>query len=1647
MHQISENGITERKADVVFVHGLGGDAFDTWMRGKNRENFWPNWIAQEFSTVRVWSLGYAASSTKWQRVSGFINKNKRDSGHAMSLPDRARQVLDLLVQNGLGERPIMFICHSLGGLLVKQILRMSSDSVETSAERGVYENTRAVLFLATPHEGADLATLVASFRIAFPTLAIEDLKAHNAHLRDLFEWYRNHLPEGAQTRTYYESRRVASTVLIVNPSSANPGVGDSPVPLDEDHISIAKPLDRNAQVYVAASSLLREHVLKPVSDWRYHKDIKALSRQSKERERDLSELSRLRIGQSEIKITRPCVQQLRKQVEEQSVVVVGEPGAGKSGALNELVATLLEEGRDTVYLAVDRLDAESQIQLMEQLSLKHELAEVLENWTGNQPAFLVIDALDAARSDRTAQMLLHLLTRIFRTQGRWRVVASIRKFDLRHNPDLRRTFSGQPPLEEYKDPELARVCHVQIPVFSEEELLEVSARSTELQTLIDAADGTLKQLLRVPFNLRVMAELLGEGVLLEELTPIRTQLELFDCYWEERVIQPRDGQRDAREDVLRRAVIQMVDTRTLRVARAKVVTPETSLALDQILSEHVLIEWQPTPTLRPDDSNLTFAHHVLFDYGVARLLLRSEMDLTQRLASDPKLALVIRPSLVMHFQHIWSIEKSRSIFWNQVLAILEDKNIPEVGKLIGPVIAAESSTKLSELLPILQGIEDPSRQTSAEAALRHVIGGLQTMAPADKSRRMAGQAAGPWSEFVEYLSQKISHFGPYIVRLLLTQLCEQSMALTVEQQKQVGVAARNLLYFVWAQDPMDGWLVKHAITCVCQTYGSNSDASSNLLRLALRSEHLADHGYQEIPWLAYEIRNIMNYDHTFVRDLYITAFGYVEKSEEVTSYGGRIFSLNSNRRQDYYAGLYQFGEDFEYFIELAPVEAIEALISIIDHYVLTKHIRHPENDEETFLFNGVNAIILTDYSSIWDTEGHYDHDQPFKMMDTFQTYFTDLSSDPSKTELCQQLVHLLVTRNRMAALWRRILICGAVAPANLGLELRSLGWSLPILKSYDTNRVVGDFLRAVYNYLTLEDREKVERAILSIPLTFDTSHTERGERLRDSLLDCLPQHLVCTVEARMRITELATAEKNNPTSQIVDFEPSEYSERDDLADEGVPVDEAANRRIQELQHPVKLFAEKYQHDPPSIEEILAVFPTLSELRIALRRADADGVHLKQKDYAWGTLSEACAHAAKCANLTFDMDPGAFLLSVLLEASQYPEPKFDPEQNAQFNESQQWGKPAARIDAAEGLIELACFPSGATSEVLKVVEVLISDPVPSVRFQVVIRLLCLSQTANTFMWKLIDRIATEEVNRGVLLGFVNAVLSQLAGKHPDKVTVLVQQIFIRTAPGIPLRKACVRIYRSLFLREGHTGAGEMIQTIVTNPLAHSDECIHFVAGLRETLKGFGEPAESNQVLVRMRTWSILLQVLQVAKEQWRPLAALAQEKGGWSMELQQQARGLYQIFDSASMEVYLASGAFDNKRSLENSEEISLNPNSKRLFFTEASEVLDALVDISLANVTHNLLKTLDYLVPVDPVGMFLRIGRAVLSGQDGGYQYESMAADLVVKIVERYLAEYQGIFRDNSDCLRTLLELLDLFVQAGWPSARKLTYRLDEIFR
>lgn len=332
----------------------------------------------------------------------------------------------------------------------------------------------------------------------------------------------------------------------------------------------------------------------------------------------------------------------------------------------------------------------------------------------------------------------------------------------------------------------------------------------------------------------------------------------------------------------------MVKARALRVDRSLIVEPSAGASLNDLLSAQILAEWQPAPAAVPDRYVLTFSHHVLFDYAVARLLFRgTPAKLVHRLASDPELVLVVRPSLLLHFRHLWAVDCRHEQFWDLVLRVMRADGIPEIGKLIGPSVGAELAGRLPDLEPLCISTEslDQATRSAAEQALRHLVGSLLAAPPVE--RPLVGAGAGPWCDLLEQVSRNLRVQTAYTVRSLLSTLCDRPGTFTPEQRASAGKVARWLLEFSWAHAPRDRWLVIDALQTVCRTFESDPVASTTLLRHCLEREHLVKHGFEEMPWLAREVERLILLDPGLVEGIYRTAFAHQEPSREPTPIGQR----------------------------------------------------------------------------------------------------------------------------------------------------------------------------------------------------------------------------------------------------------------------------------------------------------------------------------------------------------------------------------------------------------------------------------------------------------------------------------------------------------------------------------------------------------------------------------------------------------------------------------------------------------------------------------------------------------------------------------------------------------------------------------------
>ncbi|NEW91569.1 hypothetical protein DY468_06320 [Rhodopseudomonas sp. BR0M22] len=172
----------------------------------------------------------------------------------MPIYDRANNLLELLCSKGFGSKPIVFVGHSLGGLIIKKLLQ-NAESLGVERYRRVLEATRGVVFVATPHQGSSRVPTLQILRSLFKMTKLGvELEANNDTLRETYNWYRG---KRFETRAFAETLPISHIGIVVDQATAEPGVPQTvAVPLHEDHISISKPRNRDELIYQSVKSFL-----------------------------------------------------------------------------------------------------------------------------------------------------------------------------------------------------------------------------------------------------------------------------------------------------------------------------------------------------------------------------------------------------------------------------------------------------------------------------------------------------------------------------------------------------------------------------------------------------------------------------------------------------------------------------------------------------------------------------------------------------------------------------------------------------------------------------------------------------------------------------------------------------------------------------------------------------------------------------------------------------------------------------------------------------------------------------------------------------------------------------------------------------------------------------------------------------------------------------------------------------------------------------------------------------------------------------------------------------------------------------------------------------------------------------------------------
>ncbi|TGO16296.1 hypothetical protein BPAE_0505g00010 [Botrytis paeoniae] len=223
-------GSDDAAVDIIFIHGLTGNREKTWT-GKYGI-FWPkDLLSKDIPDARIWSWGYDAN-----------------------IPDR----------------PIIFVVHSLGGIVCENALVLATINAEQHIKQ-IATCTRGIIFLGTPLQGSGktrwvdighrLAKLIGQEKNKD---VVNVLKENSPRLKDLADSFANIIRDRAKTEShidvvfFYEEFGTVVGHIVTKDSATVGGYEAQEIPAD--HVDMTKFVSVADAGYVRIRGVLKRWV-------------------------------------------------------------------------------------------------------------------------------------------------------------------------------------------------------------------------------------------------------------------------------------------------------------------------------------------------------------------------------------------------------------------------------------------------------------------------------------------------------------------------------------------------------------------------------------------------------------------------------------------------------------------------------------------------------------------------------------------------------------------------------------------------------------------------------------------------------------------------------------------------------------------------------------------------------------------------------------------------------------------------------------------------------------------------------------------------------------------------------------------------------------------------------------------------------------------------------------------------------------------------------------------------------------------------------------------------------------------------------------------------------------------------------------------
>lgn len=1318
----------------------------------------------------------------------------------------------------------------------------------------------------------------------------------------------------------------------------------------------------------------------------YHNDVAKIAAYSKAVLSRLERFTKINTEVGEISFSRPVASAVLTAAKTGSLVLTGDPGSGKSGIMHDLSGELSKDSL-VVTLTVEN-NITTLDELQKEIGLEHSVLDVLKNIPVDNKAYLVLDALDATRGGPAELAYRKLVQEVSLLPG-WQVVASVRTFDLKLGLEWRKLFRGSAPDASFSDRAFPTVRHVHVPLLSEEEIKDIEDKSPSLKIALAAGGTKMAMLAKNPFNLSLIGDLISGGVEPASLSDVGNRSDLLSTYWEERL-----------GDLGLPGTAAMKKFAELLLIERSVDVPETEVPIE---ASEIIQQMQCRGVLVTEHTRrIAFRHHILFDFAISRLILEPDpARAIPCLSKSEGVGLLISPSLEYWLAHLKS-NLDPLEYWKFIAQLISSDDVDPVIRVEVARIAVQGVVKgedLSYLSLVLSG-PDPIYNR----AIMQIAGTLSTYGVTSESSEV-------WALMISGITSLRESYQLQSLKVIIYTLIEASLSPVAFDA--VGKVSRAMFDEMSKDDRLIHWLSPSIIPFVAKTYASDPAESKRRLLQIFAEDRFEKFGYFEVPALAEEAVSLGSQDSQLVAMLYRRVYaGGNFSSEHTTSLGAQswILSLRSNAAQDFDMAEYVLSTSFLELITNSPQAGVRALGAAIDGK--QKRWQSEPDAEYQIAYLGDKRIFKEDQSSFWTWDDDFDSNGEENIYRIFQ----DWAGDADESVL-KDIVDILLSESGKALAWKALFDAGAKRPEVLGGLLWNSSIDPFVLSSMTTRQSAIQFIVATYPHVTKEQRRNAEVQILA----YDFAHTREPDYSKlaiISVLEAVGQSNLVSQEARDYLHKEKEAEAILIAAESAEEGPLLVKVSDEVPNVTAIKDE--EETVSSLSDSVR----SLMSGKPDETLKTLLWPQISKLAGMIDAEQAAGAG-EIDPRVGGVLSKALGMAIGYGWIPESDVDGA--VSRLLAMSRHSTPKTYEGTEADFARAPIWSGGSLRVEAAEVIAKLIKVPVLWPKLNARYRELVHSDPHPAVRTQAIIRLLGLWELDRNAIWEIAGEFVQSE-NNSAVLAYGAGELAKLKFAAVENIEPLFLALACKAVSTVGRENVVPSTIVYFGVVKELSASRSIVTQWVGNFKDYEKELQGSLFSLRDFFAAGYAVGNEQAAFERKNVISFLSELIGVLE----PFIV------GWptDREATEQEISALKLFTAIGQQLYFAVGYREG---------VSLSPEQQRVFLDEYAPIISKLTTLGSPKTVHDCLQVLEKFIAADPFKCFDLISEAMLRTSGvAKYEYEPMGAKLFVKLIGLFLADYRYIFSDQLRRIK-LIDCLEVFVDAGWPDARRLFQNLPDL--